>query len=225
MAAPTRRGRSTPIYRGGDARYARNAAIVSRQLPSFPGAAAILTARSVAGTYRPPRTGRAPLHGAGSWSGGRRRRARSPDGGWQMSGLSTPLRPRRMPTPVGTATACRPPRTRSGTRDRAGRGASPRGPRQCRRRAPGSSGPRAGARRRPPPWRIGRSGGGAGRCSPAAAGPTAQPGTTACAAVGERAKSAPAYGSGISGLSSSRARSNAGRGVSDRTCSSQNTPS
>ncbi len=34
-----------------------------------------------------------------------------------------------------------------------------------------------------------------------------------------------AYGSGISGLSSSRARSNAGRGVSDRTCSSQNTPS
>ena len=34
-----------------------------------------------------------------------------------------------------------------------------------------------------------------------------------------------AYGSGISGLSSSRARSNAGRGVSERTCSSQNTPS
>ena len=26
-----------------------------------------------------------------------------------MSGLSTPLRPRKMPTPVGTATYCLPP--------------------------------------------------------------------------------------------------------------------
>ena len=43
-----------------------------------------------------------------------------------------------------------PPRTRSGTRDRTGRGASPRGPRRCRRRAPGSSGRRL--RRRPARW-------------------------------------------------------------------------